>query len=206
MRSYDVRLSVGRRRCRGFVTRGLSMADAENITLGLFGRTSFRAKFGLGGGRFAEGDCGGVRLVAVCGGVCSGCACGSPGLGSSGAPRPRDMSRGGGGRVGLRRALRAVVVKRGGVPGGLGARWRSSRGSGGRWVALALANLGRSQSGTGRLGRMGAIPRSVCSPSNFARPSLHTTAPVPSRRTSAGRVVMPYNAMRASPLGPAPST
>lgn len=172
------------------MSRGLLAADAENVTLGFFGCACLSGKFGLGGGRFVGVDLVGVRLVAVRLGVCSGFFGGSPVVWVG---------------IELRRALRAVLGNCGGFPGGLVARWRSSRGSGGRGV-VPLAALGRSQSGTGCPAWLGVLPRSVCSPPNFARPSLNATAPVPSRRTKAGRVVMPYNDMRASPPGPAAST
>ena len=168
------------------------MADAANLTLGRVGWARSRGKFGLGGGRLIEGDVGGVRGGRVRGGISRG----SPVLGMGRTPRSCDGGRGGVDSFLLRRDIRAVSGNRGGDPSGRATRRRSSRGSGGRLGAPARAALGRSQSGTGRL---------VCSSTNCPRPFLHTTVPVPSRRTNAGMVVMPYKAMRASPTGPAAS-
>ena len=123
------------------------LAALEKVTLGLFGGTCLCGKFGFGGGRFFEPFFGGRRDDGAFADVST--------LVLVDAPQRSAASRGGVGCLPTLDAIAceslAVSLNAGGTPGGLAARWRSNRGSGGRWtpVGRCRAAAGRSQSGTG---------------------------------------------------------
>ncbi len=141
----------------------------EKVTLGLFGGTCPCGKFGFGGGRFFEPFFGGCRDDGAFANVST--------LVLVDAPRCSAASGGGVGCLPTLDAIAceslAVSLNAGGTPGGLAARRRSNRGSGGKWtpVGRCRAAAGRSQSGTGCQGLVGVLPRPACQLNTFARPS-----------------------------------
>jgi hypothetical protein len=145
------------------------LAALEKVTLGLFGGTCPCGKFGFGGGRFFEPFFGGCIDKAAFADVSTLVLVDA-----------FQRSAASGGRVGCLSTLDAIAceslavsLNAGGTPGGLAARQRSNRGSGGRWtpVGRCQAAAGRSPSGTGCQGLVGVLPRPACRLTTFAYPS-----------------------------------
>ena len=174
----------------------------------------------LGHGRFRSRNDGGGEGRPILGMLVGGRACAlfAPGGFPSCFPRPPPavesnavpLGRGAGGMedgglsaLGGCAAIEwtGTAPKDGGAPAGRAACWMFNGGRGGSRVLVGCRRRSGGRWWSRAVDLDVALPHAG-TPSTIARPSWHVTAPMPSRNTKAGSVVIPNNPARCSPRAP----